>query len=185
MRIYAGIVATCWILFFVVWAIAAIFHGGTFVQRHSARGRGIRLLMFVALLIAIGVGNQLPALVLGQLPNGVAAIGAALCILGLVFASWGRVALGRSWGMPMTLRDNMELVTSGPYAYVRHPIYSGMFLMVVGTALVYPLAFFWSAFMIAYFVVSVRREERDLGQLFPDAWPAYKQRSKMLVPFVI
>lgn len=184
MPLYAGIVGACWISFFVIWAVASIAYGGG-TWRYSGRNRGIRLLMFVALLIAIGAGNRLPRVSLAGWPNGVAAAGAALSILGLVFASWARVVLGRSWGMPMTLRDDTKLVTSGPYVYVRHPIYTGMASMAVGTTLVYPLAVVWCVLMLVYFVVSVRREERDMEQLFPDEWPAYRQRSKMLVPFVL
>jgi protein-S-isoprenylcysteine O-methyltransferase Ste14 len=95
------------------------------------------------------------------------------------------VALGRSWGMPMTLRDKQDLVTHGPYAYVRHPIYTGMAAMAVGTALAYPIMLLWAAIMVAYVLISALREERDMVQLFPDTYPAYKQRSKMLVPFVL
>ena len=87
--------------------------------------------------------------------------------------------------MPMSLRDQQALVTSGPYAYVRHPIYTGVSLMALGSVLVYPALVAWSAIMIAYFLFSLRREERDMERLFPDSYPAYKQRSKMLVPFVL
>jgi protein-S-isoprenylcysteine O-methyltransferase Ste14 len=60
-----------------------------------------------------------------------------------------------------------------------------MSAMVIGTALVYPGLLLWAAFLFAYMIVSARREERDMELLFPDTYPAYKQRSKMLVPFVV
>ena len=92
--------------------------------------------------------------------------------------------LGRHWGMPMTLREAPELVTWGPYAYVRHPIYTGLAAMMIGTTLVYPLGILWCAVMIPYMIFGARREESDMERLFPEVYPPYKQRSKMLVPFL-
>jgi Putative protein-S-isoprenylcysteine methyltransferase len=63
-----------------------------------------------------------------------AGIGLVLFALGLAFAIWARIHLGRNWGTPMTQKDEPELVTSGPYHLVRHPIYSGILLAGVGTA---------------------------------------------------
>jgi len=60
-----------------------------------------------------------------------------------------------------------------------------MAAMAVGTALVFPLAALWAVAMIVYVVLSARREERDMERQFPDAYPAYKHRTKMLVPFLI
>jgi protein-S-isoprenylcysteine O-methyltransferase Ste14 len=55
---------------------------------------------------------------------------------GIALAIWARVHLGRNWGMPMTQKAEPELVTSGPYRFVRHPIYSGLLAWLLGTALV-------------------------------------------------
>ena len=63
-----------------------------------------------------------------------AGLGIALFVLGLGFAIWARVHLGRNWGTPMTQKDDPELVTGGPYRLVRHPIYSGILIAGVGTA---------------------------------------------------
>jgi len=87
--------------------------------------------------------------------------------------------------MPMTRHASPELVTSGPYRFVRHPIYTGILFMLVGTSLLHPVAAVPSAAFIAYFVYSARREESDMERQFPDAYPAYKRRSKMLIPFVV
>jgi len=64
-----------------------------------------------------------------------AGFGLALFALGLAFAIWARVHIGRNWGTPMTQKDKPELVTSGPYHLVRHPIYSGIIVAGIGTAL--------------------------------------------------
>jgi protein-S-isoprenylcysteine O-methyltransferase Ste14 len=86
--------------------------------------------------------------------------------------------------MPMTRHESPELVTSGPYRFVRHPIYTGILFMLVGTSLLHPVAAVPSAVFIAYFVYSARREESDMERQFPNAYPGYRQRSKMLIPFV-
>ena len=62
-------------------------------------------------------------------------IGLALWIAGLALAVWARLYIGRNWGMPMTRRQEPDLVTTGPYRFIRHPIYTGIILAMVGTAL--------------------------------------------------
>ncbi len=63
-----------------------------------------------------------------------AVFGLVFFTLGLGFAIWARMHIGRNWGSPMTLKEEPELVTSGPYHLVRHPIYSGILVAGVGTA---------------------------------------------------
>jgi protein-S-isoprenylcysteine O-methyltransferase Ste14 len=92
--------------------------------------------------------------------------------------------MGRQWGMPMTLRDKPMLVTTGPFAYVRHPIYTGIATMLIGSALTNPVASVAAVVLTAYFIYSARREERDMLRLWPDVYPAYVQRTKRFVPFV-
>ena len=85
----------------------------------------------------------------------------------------------------MTRKDEPELVTSGPYHLVRHPIYSGILLAGIGTAVA--LSWLWLAAVVlagAYFVYAATVEERFMTEQFPDAYPEYKRSSKMLVPFV-
>jgi protein-S-isoprenylcysteine O-methyltransferase Ste14 len=179
------IIASCWLLFFGVWAALSIAGGSGGQQRHPLLGRVVRLLPVVAIVLAIRYSDRMQPGAFGHSTSSAAGAGAVLCVLGLAFAIWARVVLGRNWGMPMTRHAAPELVTSGPYAYVRHPIYTGIALMGIGTALAYPLGFVWCAVMIPYMVFSARREERDMATRFPETYPGYKARSKMLVPFVI
>jgi protein-S-isoprenylcysteine O-methyltransferase Ste14 len=180
MQTYEAVVAASWFVLIVVWLIAAIVLGTPGRAKMSARGRIVRLLLVVALWIAIGYGYRFQTSNLLEL----AATGSALCIVGCAFAIWARFSLGRSWGMPMTVHAQPELVTSGPYRFVRHPIYTGIGVMLVGTSFVYPLGALPSAAFIAYFIFSARREEGDMERRFPDAYPVYKQQSKMLIPFL-
>jgi protein-S-isoprenylcysteine O-methyltransferase Ste14 len=112
------------------------------------------------------------------------AIGLVVFLAGLAMAIWARRYLGRNWGMPMTEKVDPELVTTGPYRRVRHPIYSGIILAMFATAIA--VSWYWLlAVMVlgAYFVYSAVMEERYMAGHFPDTYPAYKRSTKMLVPF--
>jgi protein-S-isoprenylcysteine O-methyltransferase Ste14 len=85
----------------------------------------------------------------------------------------------------MTQKDEPELVRDPPYRLVRHPIYSGILIAAVGTAV--GLAWMWliaTALATIYFIYSATVEEHYLAHRFPDAYPAYKRSTKMLIPFV-
>ena len=114
-----------------------------------------------------------------------AGLGLVLFALGLAFAIWARVNIGRNWGTPMTRKDEPELVTSGPYHLVRHPIYTGILVAGIGTS----VALNWTWLIAAglagiYFVYSATVEERYLAERFPDTYPTYKCSTKMLLPYV-
>ena len=85
----------------------------------------------------------------------------------------------------MTRKQDPELVTSGPYRLVRHPIYTGILVAGIGTA----VALSWSwliavALAGVYFIYSAIVEERYLAEQFPDTYPAYRRSTKMLLPFI-
>ena len=88
--------------------------------------------------------------------------------------------------MPMSQRVEPELVTSGPYRFVRHPIYSGILLALLGTALATNLlGLILVVVLCGYFYYSATVEERNLTAIFPTAYPAYRVSTKMLIPFVL
>jgi protein-S-isoprenylcysteine O-methyltransferase Ste14 len=113
-------------------------------------------------------------------------IGAAVFGCGIALAIWARVHLGRNWGMPMSQKAEPELVTSGPYRFVRHPVYSGLLLGVLGTALATSLiGLIIVAILGVYFYYCASVEEKNLTATFPTAYPAYKASTKMLIPLVL
>lgn len=126
--------------------------------------------------LGVGVASSNPT---------IGVVGIVLCAAGIAFAIRARRYLGRNWGMPMSLQEGHELVTTGPYARVRHPIYTGILLAMLGSALTVGAAWF-IPFVIfcVYFVYSAKTEEKLMMQQFPNEYPAYKERTKMLVPFV-
>jgi protein-S-isoprenylcysteine O-methyltransferase Ste14 len=191
MSIPITIIGLSWLGLWAYWLIAALTAkraARTFSRRPAWK---FRLVLFVVLVILIRLlaSAHLHGYALRRVyvPGALAAyIGAVTCFAGVAFAVWARVYIGRNWGMPMSLREGHELVTSGPYAYVRHPIYSGILLALVGTALATAPPVFVVFFLcLGGFYYAARAEERDMTEQFPDAYPAYKQRTKMLIPFLL
>ena len=181
-----------WIVYLLVWIIAA-----PTAKRTLDRDRQARLFFGVRLALAAGVIAMLgsPSLrhtLVRIAPSfrtqnlAIATAGDLLGILGIALACWARFTLGRNWGMPMSHVENAQLVTCGPYATIRHPIYSCILLVILGSALA--SNYLWLVpFLLAgvQFLYSARREEARMAQLFPGEYPGYVQRTKMLVPGIL
>ncbi|MGH9081960.1 MAG: methyltransferase family protein [Acidimicrobiales bacterium] len=173
-------VAITWIPFWLYWLAAATGAKQSTVRRRRLPVTGLSIVA-VVVLVRVFRGGSLAVHdpVLG-------AIGVAVFAAGLALAIWSRVHLGRNWGMPMTERIEPELVTSGPYRLVRNPIYTGLLLGVLGTALVTNLfGLIVVALLAGCFYWSATTEERNLARAFPDSYPAYQARTKMFLPFIL
>src|SRR6185312_13977721 len=106
---------------------------------------------------------------------------------GIAIAIWARRILGTNWSALVTLKEGHTLIRRGPYAYVRHPIYSGILLAAAGTFLaVLPTLQGIISFCLLFvgFRLKSRLEERVLSQQFPDEYPQYFREVKALVPFI-
>lgn len=185
-----GIVLALWLGFVAVWAV-----GATRAKRTVSRVRwrseaAFRLLILALMVVVFRVPPLRHALIrLGSHRSGDAAVrwvGVALTALGIGLAVAARIQLGRNWGMPATLKEQPDLITGGPYRVIRHPIYTGILVALAGTALAESML--WLLPLIAasaYFIVAARREERLLLAQFPDHYPAYVRRTKMLLPWLV
>jgi protein-S-isoprenylcysteine O-methyltransferase Ste14 len=176
-----------WLLFVVYWAVAAAGAKRN-ASRHLWRG-GIVLRLVAVLLIAAMLRSPSLRVLLAETQRSVSRsnflgwTGVALCVLGFGLAIIARWHLGSNWGMPMSRKEQPELITSGPYAVIRHPIYTGLILAMLGSAI--GVNVFWAVLLIplgAYFIFSARREETIMLQLFPQQYPAYMARTGMLAP---
>ena len=111
-------------------------------------------------------------------------IGAVVSVLGISFAIWARVYLGSNWSSSVTIKRDHELITSGPYGLVRHPIYTGLLTGFLGTAIaiaqVRSLVAF--AFFFAMLWFKLRLEERWMRLQFGEVYEQYAQRVPALVP---
>jgi protein-S-isoprenylcysteine O-methyltransferase Ste14 len=190
MTIIHWIIPALWLVFLAYWAIAAIG-----VKRNAAvtpwwKYVALRLAIAAPLIVALSIPSVRHALRLDQaraeddVVRG--AVGALLVALGIGLAIFARVYLGRNWGTPMSRKQDPELITGGPYAFIRHPIYSGIILgllgTIVGLGVVWVLPFI---LLVPYFIYSARREEEFMCQQFGETYRAYMRRTSMLVPFVL
>jgi protein-S-isoprenylcysteine O-methyltransferase Ste14 len=181
------IIAGFWLLFIIYWAVAAVGakrNAGRRPWRTEIMLRLILVLLIVALLQSRSLRQLLAdtqrhvnhSTILGW-------TGVALCLLGFSVAISARRHLGRNWGMPMSRKEQPELVTSGPYALIRHPIYTGLALAMLGSGI--GVNVFWLLLLVpvgAYFIYSARREEAIMLQAFPAQYAAYRARTGMLAP---
>jgi protein-S-isoprenylcysteine O-methyltransferase Ste14 len=187
MSPYGLILGYIWMAFVGVWAVTAVTAKRT-LQKHWLHSWWVRTAVALLVLVAIrgpvvhGHGTDF---ISGVIVNpALNTAGLVLAALGIGLAIWARLYLGRNWGMPMSVKENAELVTTGPYAYIRNPIYAGIVLAALGSALV---DWWWAVFLayvVAYFAYSAKVEERILLKEFPDSYPAYRARTKSLIPFI-
>jgi len=184
-----NIVSACWILFLIVWIVAA---QGT--KRAVYRESKMERLRYSALLVIGYVllvnGGRLPyPLNLRLIPKIEPAecAGIILCIAGLAFSFWARYTIGRNWSGTITFKENHELIERGPYRLTRHPIYTGLITMFVGTELVLGrvAGMIALAFVFLSFWIKLKEEEKLMLQQFPDQYAAYQKRVKRLVPFLL
>jgi protein-S-isoprenylcysteine O-methyltransferase Ste14 len=181
MKAVELVFAAAWAAFWLYWLVAAFSTKRGHVQwSRELRIRAV-IVVVVILLLRLGAfrGHGL------NTNPWRAGIGLVLFALGLGFAVWARRHIGRNWGTPMTQKDEPELVTSGPYHLVRHPIYSGILAAGIGTAVA--LNWLWlTAVALAgvYFLYSATVEEGYMAEQFPEKYPEYKRATKMLVPFI-
>lgn len=114
-------------------------------------------------------------------------IGIGLLVAGLLFAVWARRAIGRNWSGSVTVKEDHELVRTGPYAIVRHPIYTGLLLAFIGSAL--PRGEWRGVAAVLLVALALWRklklEERWMGETFGARYAAYKRETKALVPYLL
>jgi protein-S-isoprenylcysteine O-methyltransferase Ste14 len=181
MHAVVPIISIGWAVFWIGWLAAAV--GNKPGRSPWGRYAGIRLILAAVVVVVLrGRGFRGHGAIDNPWLEG---IGLALFVLGLALAVWARVYIGRNWGVPMTQKVDPELITSGPYRTIRHPIYSGIILAMIGTALaISPYVYVIAAALGASFIYSAVAEERYMTTQFPDAYPAYKASTKMLIPFI-
>jgi protein-S-isoprenylcysteine O-methyltransferase Ste14 len=176
---------TAWGLFAAVWIGGAVYN-----SRHAppvARRAQKRAVWLVVALATWAVVDAVPnrawdALTLdARWPR---ALGFALLASATAFTIWARIALGRMWSSAVILRQDHELRTNGPYAITRHPIYTGIMAMLIGTALLAGggRMIVVVAVGVLYVLAKIRDEERFLTDLFPRDYERYRAAVPMLVP---
>jgi len=178
-----------WLLLVVVWGLGALNRKET-QQSESTASRLLHLgLMLLSFLFTLGPWFDFGPLGYRFTPSGPGAVivGCLIQAVGLVFAIVARTRLGRNWSGQITIKEEHQLIRQGPYALVRHPIYTGWWFGLIGTAIVYGRwgGLLGCAIMLAAYWRKIGIEERFLVQQFGDAYEVYRRQVKALIPFVL
>jgi len=179
----------CWTIFLVVWLLAAISTKRSVYRESRAQRLRYSILLFAGYLLLIRghrLAYPLSARVIPRM-EFIAWAGVILCIAGLSFCIWARAILGRNWSGAVTLKEGHELIERGPYQLVRHPIYTGLLAMFLGTVMVLGHMAGIAGFVLVSvsFWIKLSDEERIMLKQFPDQYAAYQQRVKRIIPFVL
>jgi protein-S-isoprenylcysteine O-methyltransferase Ste14 len=183
---YRHLILWLWSAWGLYWCITALSNKST-VRRESLGSR-------MAHLVPLVVGGVLLAwrdVPLGWLgarlwPRSVGAywLGVALIAVGLALAVWARVHLGRNWSGTVTVKEGHELIRSGPYAWVRHPIYTGLITAVLGTAITSGTvrAMLGLLVIAASLLRKLQAEEIFMRETFPGEYERYSAAVPALIP---
>src|ERR1700722_5655866 len=110
-----------------------------------------------------------------------------LAPLGVVLAWSAARELGKQWRYEAALSEDHELIQSGPYRFMRHPIYTSMFLMLMATGAAYTWWPMWIAGAVVFIIgteIRVAAEERLLAERFPESYAQYRSHVRAYIPFV-
>ncbi len=175
-----------WIVFVVYWAVGTLKTRRTVSHESLASRFGmlfLEILGFVLLFSdAAGIGVLGHRVVHRTFVLGV--VGVALTWIGIALALWARWHLGQYWSTRVTLKEDHELIRTGPYAYFRHPIYSGIDLAAVGGALAIDR---WRCvvgvgLIVLGYWLKARKEETMLAGQFGEAFKEHCRQTGFLIP---
>jgi protein-S-isoprenylcysteine O-methyltransferase Ste14 len=184
------LVEYCWLAIGLVW-LAGLAFGKRIVRRQPSTARLFQFGLAIFGFALVGskwfdrgwmAVSFLPPTELAHRFSD--SLGLGFAIAGSLFAIWARIALGGNWSATPTVKDSHELVVRGPYSLSRHPIYSGLLTITLGTVLVVGE---WRSF-VGFFVVVLAlilkmcHEEQLMTQQFPESYPRYRQQVKALIP---
>jgi protein-S-isoprenylcysteine O-methyltransferase Ste14 len=187
--LYAYLFPALWVAYLAFWQIMAVNVKAT--QRNEpARSRITRAVVFLSAVVLLSYGGvPLHWLNWPLWPERRLTfwVGAAITAAGLLFSIWARLHLGRNWSRSVTIKEDHELIVTGPYALVRHPIYTGLLTGFLGTAIAVAKLRGALAFVMIFLSLwaKLRLEERWMRDQFGASYQAYSGRVAALVPFLL
>jgi protein-S-isoprenylcysteine O-methyltransferase Ste14 len=176
----------CWGVGIVTWIVAALY--GARDSRGRRQGQSSRGLSRLALIVAAVVVSRLFWQDLRDVTDHALWIelpGLVLLVASTGFTIWARLTLGRMWSLaPNVLQEDHKLRTDGPYAITRHPIYTGLLGMLIGSVLLNGLGVTLASLLAGaiFLVIRVPIEERLMSKTFPDEYARYRERVPCLIP---
>ena len=187
--LYESFFPVVWIAFLLYWQIKAT-DTKTTQRLEPLASRILRVLtILIAIVLLSTTRIPLPWLYLPLWPSGFWPfwLGAALTVAGMLFAVWAREHLGRNWSRSVTIKQGHELITTGPYAVVRHPIYTGTLAGFLGMAIAISEVRGFIVFVLMFLVFwfKLRLEEQWMRSQFGEAYAAYSRHTAALVPYLL
>jgi protein-S-isoprenylcysteine O-methyltransferase Ste14 len=177
-----------WWAWLISWIAAAVWSDRTVTRPSLGRQSAYRLTTICGALLLFGVfGIRRYDVVFWRLDGGLGWLFAGLAAAGVLFMWWARLHLGRLWSGSVTRKADHHLVNTGPYAFVRHPIYTGLLCALCATVLVRATAesIAGAAILATGIYIKARTEEEFLrDQLGAESYDAYARRVPMLVPLL-
>ena len=182
------VVNGCWAAFLLLWLFAAFGTKRTVYSEKLGQRLLVQVIIALGVILLFNAPREPYPLNLPFIRQSVAValLSAAICVCGLAFTAWARLTLGRNWSARVTLKEDHELIQRGPYRLVRHPIYTGIFAMTLGSVLLIGRVGALAGFLlfIIGFWIKAGSEEALMLQQFPAEYAAYRRRTKRVVPFI-
>jgi protein-S-isoprenylcysteine O-methyltransferase Ste14 len=181
-----SLIRFAWLVWLISWFAAAAWSERT-VRRPAVRREVLYRVLTVTgavLMFGFNPGGVRANTPLWRVAPAIGWLLAGLVICGFLFMWWARIHLGQLWSSSVTRKEHHHVVDTGPYAIVRHPIYTGLLLAIVGTMLIRVtiVTLTGSGLIAAGIYVKARVEEEFLRQQLGDSYAAYARRVPMLVP---
>jgi protein-S-isoprenylcysteine O-methyltransferase Ste14 len=181
-------VTLCWIILLLYWFASSFFVKKSMTKRGPGWIIGrVAVALFVIIFVRYDKSGDLSFFSFIFMSRFSFAIpGSVITMLGFLGALWARVYLGRNWSGYVTYKQDQALVTGGPYRFVRHPIYTSLILMFIGTILYYGSLLVAGIFVVMAigFVMRTKKEEEIMLRLFGEKYKDYMKSTKRLIPLV-
>lgn len=181
-----NVLTWCWWAFLIIWVVTAIRTKRTRIAESFLDQLTYRVITVIGGLLIFDSGIRGGVLATPIIPWTplLYDIGVALTALGILFACWARFHLGRNWSGNVTIKTDHELIRTGPYARIRHPIYTGILLAIFGTGMATDA---WRcvigfAFVLLGFWLKARREETVLEKEFGPKFAEHLRLTGMFLP---
>jgi len=189
------VIITCWVIFGLYWfaSWSSVKSTRETKGRLAGNWHGILLLiggLFLSnlpFLAKVGVSSSSLTILLIPSSIVIEVVIIVFAVTGLIIALIARRTLAGNWSRAVAFKEDHELITTGLYHYVRHPIYTGIFLMILATALSVGTLSAGIGFVIIVLGLcfKLRAEEELLMKHFPKEYSAYRDRTKALIPYVV
>ncbi len=184
-------ISYAWLTLLVVWLVAALGSKRT-VQRQRGGSRLLHVgLIFFGIALIFNLyqwfdGGWLATRIIPR-QDGYVFGGAILTISGMLFTLWARLILGSNWSGSVTIKENHELVRRGPYQIVRHPIYTGLLLGLLGTAFIYGAVRGFVGLLVCGVALWIKSqtEEQFMVKQFGEQYAQYRREVRALIPYIL